>query len=192
MKTVTKILSGVVLASAAAIAAATPITFDTVLVNKEVTNTSPQDFSFDLTDDTLAQYQVNTAISSAELHLKLTDPAVPGVTDTNEVIKVFFGDNPLAALIRGSIGPNSETMLTIALDSTAIADLKFDGKLTVHLTADKQGQNDVVANYFANDAYLTVTLDGGSSQGKVPEPASLGLFGITLAGLAAVRRRKQK
>jgi hypothetical protein len=193
MKAITKLLSTLALVSAAAGAMATPITFDTVLVNLEVTQSSPQQFVINITDDTIP-YVPTTPITSATLHLFLSDPTVAGVRDTNEEYFVYFGDSLTAALSGHNISKDGAAF-DIVLDAAAIADLKFDGLLTVKLSSALQGGNDTVANYFANTAFLTIdngTGSGGSSNGNVPEPASLGLFGITLAGLAAVRRRKQK
>ncbi len=186
MNAFTKILSGLALASASLYAAAAPISVtDTMTLNLPVTSVAQSSFIIDLTDNGSAYVAGAGSVTSANLLLILSDPL-----GGNEKYSIFFGTNPTAALATNNIANTGTQTITIALDAAALADLSLDGKLTVILQAALQGGDDGTANYLAVSS--TLNANPGTGAASIPEPASLGLMGITLAGLAATRRRKQK
>jgi hypothetical protein len=188
MNALTKILSGLALATASLYAAAAPISVtDTMVLNLPVTDTAPNSFIIDLTDNGSGYVAGAGSVTSAMLHLVLSDPLA-----SNEQYSIFFGSNPTAAVAANNIVNSGTQTIDIALDAVALADLSLDGKLTVILMAALQGRNDETANYLAVSSTLDANPGAGSGAASIPEPASLGLMGITLAGLAATRRRKQK
>ena len=189
MNAFTKILSGLALATASLYAAAAPISVtDTMVLNLPVTDTAPNSFIINLTDNGSAYVAGAGSVTSAMLHLVLSDPLA-----SNEKYSIFFGSNlTTAALAANNIVNSGTQTIDIALDAAALADLSLDGKLTVILMAALQGRNDETANYLAVSSTLDANPGAGSGAASIPEPASLGLMGITLAGLAATRRRKQK
>jgi hypothetical protein len=173
MKKIIKMISALALVSASGYAAASIIVAETTPVTLAVSSTAPKTFDINLTDD--VGYTGN-ALLDATLHLVFSDPL-----GGNERVSIFFGTNPVAAYTTtGQVAASAD----IALDAAALADLMADGHLIVKFTAGLQGGNDQIDNYQVDSVSLNAH--------QVPEPASLGLMGITLAGLAAIRRRKQK
>ena len=184
MNAFSKILSGLALASASLYAAAAPISVtDTMTFTLPVTDTAPNSFTIDLTNDSSGYIAGAGSVTGAQLHLVLTDPQ-----GSNEKFSIFLGSNTTAAF--ADININGSRTIDITLDSAALIDLSIDGKLLVTLTAELLGRNDPTANYVAISSTLDVNPVTGAA--SIPEPASLGLMGITLAGLVATRRRKQK
>ncbi len=179
-----KIVAAMALATCTVCASAAPISVtDTMTLNLAVTNTAPKSFTINLNDNGTAYLFGLGSVTNANLHLTLDDPL-----GANEKYAVFLGSSTVASLAGNNI--NGIRIFDIILDAAALADLSIDGLLTVRFEAALQGQNDNLANYLAVSSRLEANPAGDAA--AVPEPGSLGLMGITLAGLAAVRRRKPK
>ncbi|MES2756827.1 MAG: PEP-CTERM sorting domain-containing protein [Pseudomonadota bacterium] len=183
--TLLKFVSALALATCSLCATAAPISVtDTMTLNLPVTNTAQNSFTINLLDNGTAYVAGVGSVVNATLHLTLSDPL-----GGNERYSIFFGSNPNAVLSSNNI--TSTAMFDIVLDAAALADLSFDGQLQVILRSALQGRDDDTANYLAVSSRLDANQAGGGAA-AIPEPASFGLMAIALAGLAAVRRRKQK
>lgn len=186
-KTLIQILSGLALVSASLYAAAAPISVtDTMTLNLAVSATSPKSFIINLNDDGTAYSFGAGSVTSAILHLALSDPL-----GSNEKYSIFFGSNTTAALAGNNIVNSGTQTVNITLDAAALTDLSLDGKLIVTLKAALQGGNDTIANYLAVSSSLEAN-PGAPAATVIPEPGSLGLMGLILAGLAVVRGPKNR
>jgi hypothetical protein len=186
--TFTKIVAALALATSSMYAAAAPITVvDTMTANLAISDTdSPTKFfTINLNDNGTAYVFGAGSVTSATLRLVLSDPLAG-----NEKYSIFLGSNPVALVSANNIVNTGTQAFDFVLDSIALADLSLDGKLDVFFKAALQGGNDNIANYVAVSSRLVANPVAEASD--IPEPGSIGLMGLALAGLAAVRRRKQK
>lgn len=68
----------------------------------------------------------------------------------------------------------------------------FDGSYTLKTNGDSYGSGSCTDAQIASNACFTGLINDPIRANKIPEPGSLALFGLALAGLAGVSRRKQK
>jgi hypothetical protein len=180
MKSFAKLISAIALASASVSALAYPIATPIQTLNLDVASNAPASFSFDLTNSDPSYIAGASTLDSAVLHLTLSDPL-----GGNEKYSVFFGSAVTAAYSSQNVVNNGNIVsFDVILDALARQDLMADGKILVTFKAALQGGDDGIANYRVDSATL--------SANAVPEPATLSLMGLALAGLGVSRRRKQK
>lgn len=68
----------------------------------------------------------------------------------------------------------------------------FDGSYTLKTNGERFGSGKCTNAQIASNACFTGLINDPIRANKIPEPGSLALFGLALAGLAGVSRRKQK
>jgi hypothetical protein len=146
----------------------------------DVINTSnPYNFTFDLTQLPIGYNAGVDTIGSASVlfTLKDTGPA------SNETFTFSVGLNNLF-LGNGSAVPNSgQDYGAFSITNAPLSSLSNTGKVNVRITANT-GEFRFVSSTLTADVTL-----GDDSPALVPEPLTLALMGIGLAGIATARRK---
>lgn len=178
-----RLVTAVALAAASSFASASVITD---IYNPPSTTTvavgSPFVFMHDLTDN-LPPYVVGfDAITSALLSIRLQDTGGANNGAETFTFRLNF-DGSL--LFTGSDIPNGNTDFPgLAVTSAPLAALSSTGKLALTIAAQSGDFRFVSSTLTAN------VVDGVAPPTSVPEPFSVALLGIGLAGVAASRRKR--
>lgn len=190
--TLKRTLAAIVLASTAGIAAATPTPIsDTVNFSPNVTLTfgtalASLTYTHDFTDNSPAYDPLVDMMTSAVLTIFLKDTGRDN--GGSESFSFLIGSTGATQLFTGSNTPNGSTAYPTTLVS-ALATLSSTGMLDVTVTA--LAGSFVLEKSIVDAAFDERNPDVPGTSIDVPEPVSLGLFAIGLAGFAAARRRRQ-
>lgn len=143
---------------------------------------SSTSFILDITDGANGFKSAIDKIISATFKLYLKDDGF--LFDDNEAFKLVLGSS--LQTVTGNVTSCTffgckELITTFALNDKALADLAFDGKISVSLTSTD-------GDFY----YEKASLDASVTKGTVPEPATTALLGLGLLGFVASRRKSAK
>ena len=177
MKLFKSIIASVICASAFVTSAHATLITNTISQNPDtlINPTTPKSFTQSLL---MNGFSVGMTLSSAVFHIRLTD------TTSNENVRITLGGglqvSNFGNVQNQTVDTSGGTIFDVILNTAALLDLQTDGLINVIISAPTAGDS----FYFA-ESVLEATADGA-----VPEPGSLALLGLGLAGVAALRARK--
>ena len=196
MKSIKKVVSAASLAVGLAVASSAnaALIVDQGPLGANIAVGSPFIFTHDFTDNSTPNAYTTgvDAITAATLDIVLTDSV------GNESFTISFGIAPQSSGTLTQVPNNQNATYSFALAGLSLSNLSSTGTLGVTISALSCRENQCEPNAFQ---FVSSTLTADVTRGTptprapvtngAPEPGTLALLGLGLAGLAATRRRKQ-